>query len=194
MLLLDGKPILERTISLFNGFSIIVATAGENFDALKGHGVELVEGGVERQDSIANALKKVPADTDLVIVHDGARPLAARGMIDSAIEAAERFGAAVVGVPVKDTIKHVSDDGFIQKTPDRDFLWKVQTPQVFRYNIIKEAYARASHKATDDSKLVEDLGYKVKMVMGSYENIKITTPEDLIIAEAICTGRQKKSS
>jgi 2-C-methyl-D-erythritol 4-phosphate cytidylyltransferase len=155
----------------------------------KNLGVTVVEGGEERGDSVKHGLKAVSPDMDLVIVHDGARPLITPDIIEKAIGEAQEYGAVVVGVPVKDTVKKVESRTLIvERSLDRDELWQAQTPQIFKYEIITRAYAKKI-TATDDAKLVEDLGIKVKMVMGSYENIKITTPEDLIVAEAILRSR-----
>jgi len=194
MLFLAGKPMLYWTIEVFRSVpsvsEIIVAAHRDYLEAISALNVGVVEGGNERQDSVQNALGLVPKGTDLVLIHDGARPLVSRKIIESAIEEAQIHGAAVVGVPVKDTLKKVGDDSLISNTVDRRGLWQVQTPQVFKYDIITRAYQNAKLNATDDSKLVEDLGIKVKMVMGSYENIKVTTPEDLKIAEAILGARK----
>ena len=188
-----GKSVVEWTIEAFKKVpsvsQIIVTVAGDNLEKARRLGVEATEGGAERQDSVSNGMKLVAPDTDLVVIHDGARPLITIDIIKKAVKEAKEYGASIVGVPVKDTIKSVGDDLFIEKTVDRDALWQAQTPQVFKYEIITRALKRAKGKATDDSKLVEDLGVKVKMVLGSYENIKITTPEDLVIAETILRNR-----
>lgn len=194
MLPLAGKPMLSWTIEAFRSVpgvnQIIVATNRDNLGMVSALNVTVVEGGKERQDSVLNALDLVPKETDIVLVHDGARPLVTRDIIETCIKEAGSFGAAVAGVPVKDTLKKVGDDSIILETKDRSGLWQVQTPQAFKYEIITRAYKNAKLKATDDSKLVEDLGIKVKMVMGNNENIKITTPEDLKIAEIILGARK----
>ncbi len=146
----------------------------------------IVAGGSERQYSIANALAVAP-DHGLLLIHDGARPLIDSGTIEKVIIAAELSQAAVVGVPVKDTVKCVKN-GMVVATPDRQLLWSVQTPQVFDAKIIKLAYRQAAEQGflgTDDASLVEKLGVKVVMVEGKYENIKITTPEDITVARAL---------
>jgi len=150
--------------------------------------VLVVEGGQERQHSVYNGLKAVEmfGDVDIVVIHDGVRPLVTGQMIRDSIYAAGMYGAAVVGVPVKDTVKKVDDQQFVVCTPERKELWLVQTPQAFRYQLIKEAYDRAIQDeflGTDDAMLVERLGHPVKMVRGDYCNIKITTREDLILAQ-----------
>ena len=189
---LAGKAVVEWTIEVFRKIKvvgqIVLAVPEDDLERAKNLGVTVVAGGEERGDSVKNGLKAVAPDTDIVMIHDGARPLITPDIIEKAISEAKEYGAAVVGVPVKDTIKRVGDDLIIKDTVDRQALWSAQTPQVFKYEIITRAYAKKG-SATDDAKLVEDLGIKVKMVMGSYENIKITTPEDLIVAEAILRSR-----
>ncbi|OGC14694.1 2-C-methyl-D-erythritol 4-phosphate cytidylyltransferase [candidate division WOR-1 bacterium RIFOXYC2_FULL_37_10] len=194
-LALLGKPMLEWTIDAFKKCDaineIILVVASENVEKAKSYGFKVAEGGAERTDSVRNGLALVSPDTDIVLIHDGARPLVTDKIIRSAIEGTKETGACIVGVQVKDTVKKVdSREWIVEETLDRDTLWQVQTPQAFRYDIIKKAYDNAKGNATDDSKLVEDLGIKVKMVMGSYENIKVTTSEDLIIAEEILRKRK----
>ena len=147
----------------------------------------VVLGGARRQDSVCCGLKAVRADADLVLIHDAGRPFINRKIISMVIKEAAKTGAAIAAVPVKATIKEaVKGKIFVKKTLDRDQLWEVQTPQVFRKEIILEAYNRSGGKTvTDDAALVERLGKKVSLVMAAYSNIKVTTPEDLIIAEAI---------
>ncbi len=195
-----GKPILSWTISVFEesefiddiilvvNFSDIERAKSFKFKKI----INVVEGGREREDSVYNGLKVVGGDVDVVLIHDGARPLLTKNIIASAISEVKVSPAVVVGVPIIDTVKKIGDENFIISTEDREALWLAQTPQVFKYKLIKEAYDRAykvGYKATDDSTLVERLGYKAKIIMGSYENIKITFPEDLIIAEAILERR-----
>ncbi len=147
---------------------------------------QIIAGGSERQYSIANALAIAP-DEGLLLIHDGARPLIDDFTIEKVIKVAEIHQAAVVGVPVKDTIKCVRN-GKIVATPDRRLLWAVQTPQVFEAKLLKEAYryaARRGYLGTDDASLVEKLGVNIVMVEGKYENIKITTPDDMRIARAL---------
>ncbi|MBM2825930.1 MAG: 2-C-methyl-D-erythritol 4-phosphate cytidylyltransferase [Dehalococcoidales bacterium] len=120
-----------------------------------------------------------------MVIHDGARPLVTVALIERGLEAARETGAAIAAVPVTDTIKLAGDDQMVQGTPPRHNLWAVQTPQVFRFDIINEAYRQAKYEVTDDATLVERLGKKVKLYMGSYDNIKITNPADLIISEVL---------
>ncbi len=148
--------------------------------------IKVVAGGKERQDSVANALAAVPADADYIAVHDGARPFAGRAVFERTLAAAKEQGAAIAAVPVKNTIKVVDAKGVVVDTPVRSTLVAVQTPQVFRAALLKDAYAHlATHPAavTDDASVVELLGHRVVVAQGRYENIKITTPEDLVLAE-----------
>ncbi|MGM9520547.1 MAG: 2-C-methyl-D-erythritol 4-phosphate cytidylyltransferase [Phascolarctobacterium sp.] len=154
---------------------------------------KVVAGGKERQDSVANALAAVPADTAYIAVHDGARPFAGRAVFARTLAAAKEQGAAIAAVPVKNTIKVVDAKGVVVDTPVRSTLVAVQTPQVFRASLLKDAYANlAAHPAavTDDASVVELLGHKVVVAKGRYENIKITTPEDLVLAEHFLTELQ----
>lgn len=149
---------------------------------------QIVRGGAERQHSIANAIKKLSPDTRWVAVHDGARPFISIDLLAQAISDAQKWGAVGVAVPVKDTVKIVDEAGFVECTPERKKLWAMQTPQVFSREILEKAY-RCSEEtgvtATDDAALVEALGIKVKLLLGEYTNIKITTPEDMLFAKAI---------
>ncbi len=151
----------------------------------------MAPGGKERQDSVYNGLRLLHGDTGLVVIHDGARPLASREIMIEAIKSVSGFDGAVAGVPVKDTIKEAGG-GFIISTLKREGLWAIQTPQVFRYDSIIKAYNQAMGErfySTDDAALIERAGGKVKIVMGSYENIKITTPEDVLTAEFLLRQR-----
>lgn len=198
---LGDKPILAHTIGVFDRnpvidtISVIVDDADLEFcqssviapNAFQKVG-DLVVGGPTRQASVFNGLQSLPTDVDCVVVHDGVRPFVTDEVIFACIEAADEWGAAVAAVPVKDTVKVASADGFIVDTPDRDTLWAVQTPQAFRASVLLDAHALAQREgvtATDDAMLVEQLGFKVKIVSGSDSNLKITTPDDLIIAEAL---------
>ena len=198
---LDDRPILSHTIGVFDQSSVVdaifVIVDEMDFDVCRSAVIGpydfqkvagLVSGGETRQDSVCNGLKALPKDTDFVVVHDGVRPFVTDEMIFTCLEAAADWGAAVAAVPVKDTIKITDSDGFVVDTPDRSRLWSVQTPQVFRRDLLIEAHQHARQEGiqlTDDAALVEQLGLKVKCVMGSYSNLKITTPEDLIVAEGL---------
>jgi 2-C-methyl-D-erythritol 4-phosphate cytidylyltransferase len=145
----------------------------------------VVLGGKRRQDSVTRALAALPGKAELVLIHDCARPFIDAGLVSAVIREAEKSGAAVVGVPVKATIKEVHR-GSVKKTLDRKKLWEIQTPQVFKKAVIVEAYKRFGRKTvTDDASLAERVGRRVSVVTGSYSNIKVTTPEDIAIAEAI---------
>ena len=140
-------------------------------------------GGRRRQDSVRFGLEQLTA-CEWVMVHDGARPCLDDAMLQRGLEAAAESGSAVAGVPVKDTIKVVSMDQTVQETPDRSLLWAAQTPQVFRYRTLLDSHYACTQDFTDDAAMVESMGYRVKMFLGAYENIKVTTADDLIIVEA----------
>jgi 2-C-methyl-D-erythritol 4-phosphate cytidylyltransferase len=199
-LTLAGQPILAHTLSVFDRHPavdriFIIAPAAdisfcrseivEPFAFAKVRGI--IPGGNERQDSVRNGLQACGAgDEEIIIIHDGVRPFLPPGIIDQAIAAAGRVGGCVVGVPVKDTIKEV-DAGRVVGTPARRRLWQAQTPQAFPFRIIREAHEsawREGFQGTDDASLVERLGWPVAMIEGDYRNIKITTPEDLVLAQA----------
>ncbi|MBI2853612.1 MAG: 2-C-methyl-D-erythritol 4-phosphate cytidylyltransferase [Chloroflexi bacterium] len=156
---------------------------GSRFDKV----MEVCLGGATRQESVHIGLSKLP-ECEWVIIHDAARPFLDGTLIEDGLRAAEETGAAIAAVPVKDTIKVAGLDGLIVQTPRRDGLWAAQTPQIFRFDIISEAY-KSSDEATDDASLVERAGGQVKLYAGSYENIKITTPEDLAYAELLLKKR-----
>lgn len=154
----------------------------------------VVAGGKERQDSVANGLAAVTETEGYIAVHDGARPFAGREVFERTLAAAEKYGAAIAAVPVKDTIKTVDAADMVTATPVRSSLRAVQTPQIFELNLLKQAYANlAAHPAavTDDASVVELLGHRVAVAMGRYENIKITTPEDMVFAENLLAQQEK---
>ena len=145
-------------------------------------------GGLRRQDSVSQGLTQLDADCEVVIIHDGVRPFVSSRLIDRCVEVAFKEGAVIVGVPVRDTIKVISTDRLVRETPPRNSLWQIQTPQVFRTEIIREAYRQAVREgteATDDAMLVERLGKNVTLLEGQTTNIKITVPEDILFAEAL---------
>lgn len=158
------------------------------------HGLDLVshlglpavvcEGGERRQDSVRNGLDALGI-VDLVAIHDGARPLVKPSLIESCFRAAERYGAAVPAVPVRDTVKRSGDGSWIEETVDREGLWVVQTPQVFRRELIREAYERVAGEVTDDAAAAEQAGRRVRLVPGDPWNLKLTVREDLAVAEAL---------
>ena len=147
-------------------------------------------GGKRRQDSVRNGLFAINR-SDWVLIHDGARPFLTEKLINDGIKAAAETGAAAACTPVKDTIKLVDDNEIVTQTLNRNYLRAVQTPQVFRLEILKKAYELVSSAVIDDASLVEEAGYRVKLYPGDYENIKITTPDDLLLAEVIARGRSK---
>ena len=198
--LLAGKAVLAWVIDTFEGCSsvdkvVVVVSepslercrqllAGEKWSKV----TDICIGGKRRQDSVLAGLNKL-GQCDWVIVHDGARPLVREDLIYRGLSEARETGAAVAAVPVTDTIKVAENGGLVEQTLPRHNLWAVQTPQVFRFDIISEAYSRVPGEVTDDASLVERLGYKVKLYMGSYDNIKVTTPGDLALAELLWTRR-----
>lgn len=204
---LAGKTILERTVAAFSDLTevseIIIVIAPDELDEIKRQVkfyprqdiIKVVAGGAERQYSVENALAAIRDDAEIVLIHDGARPLISRRVIHQVIKAVRDNSAAIVAVPVKDTIKVVDSGGFVTSTPVRSELWAVQTPQGFKRSLLIQAYKKAREEnflGTDDSSLVERLGIPVKIVPGEYENIKITTPEDLPIAKMIFTENRER--
>ena len=160
----------------------------EIIDKYNFENIKIAYGGKERQNSVYNGLKMLDDKCDIVLVHDGARPFISESLIDNCIEETKNHNAVVVGVPVKDTIKVINEHNDIVETPERSKLWAVQTPQTFNYDILVKSYEDAFKNefyGTDDAMLVERIGYKVKMIEGSYNNIKITTQEDLNIGKQI---------
>jgi 2-C-methyl-D-erythritol 4-phosphate cytidylyltransferase len=146
-------------------------------------GIDVVEGGAERSDSVRNALERVRPEVDFIAVHDAARPCIATEWIERVFVAAQETGAAILAIPVSSTLKRVGKDHVIAETVSRTDIWEAQTPQVFRREILVQAYARAgASSATDDAELVQRMGQPVKVVMGSAVNLKITTKEDLRLA------------
>jgi len=202
---LGDKPMLAHTLLSFQRApdvdEIIPILSQEDMESCLRDIIEryritkvktLVAGGRERQDSVANGLKKIGTDAGVVLVHDGVRPFVTQEMIRETVALANKGECVAVGVPVKDTIKEVDADGMVCRTLDRSRLWAIQTPQAFPVKTLKRAYeASFTHKlpGTDDATLVERAGISVRVIMGSYENIKITTPEDLILAEEILKGK-----
>ncbi|SHJ36618.1 2-C-methyl-D-erythritol 4-phosphate cytidylyltransferase [Geosporobacter subterraneus DSM 17957] len=200
-LVLKDKPIIAHTLTVFENCSlideIILVINPEEKEICKKRILErfkykkitqLVSGGSERQESVHNGLNAVDQRAEIVLIHDGARPLVTSKIIERCVQGAKAYGAVSAGVPIKETIKIMTKDRFVQYTPKREDVWITQTPQAFRIDIIREAHdfaIRHEVLGTDDAMLVEHMGAKVKMVEGDYENLKITTPEDLIAAEAI---------
>ena len=200
LLELSGVPILLRTLRRFSAVpavaELIVVVAKDEIAFVEGmlekaQGLKpwcVVQGGAERQYSIANGMAHLAADADIVLVHDAARPLVSLAAIEAVIFAAREKGAAIAAVRAKNTIKVVSEDGRVEATPSRASLWEVQTPQGFRREILERAYEKAAQDGflgTDDASLVERIGEAVFVVESDYGNLKITTPEDLWMAEAL---------
>lgn len=197
---LEEKEIIAYTIEKFYNNSniediVVVVKEDESeffkkeiLDKYNFKNIKIAYGGKERQDSVYNGLKSLDKKCDVVLIHDGARPFVSDKIIYNCIEEVKEHKAIVVGVPVKDTIKIIDNDKNIVDTPNRSVLWAVQTPQTFDYNILIDAYKdafKSGFYGTDDAMLVERIGYKVKMVEGSYNNIKITTKEDLSVGSQI---------
>lgn len=198
--LLNKRTLLARTIGIFQACDVIdkivVVLSSANIERGRklvsrynwSKVIEICTGGERRQDSVKNGLAFIQV-CDWVVIHDGARPLISRDLIERGLVAARETGAAVAGVPVADTIKAVDEKQIVVNTLERQRLWSIQTPQVFRFDIISEAYNKADKDVTDDASLVEALGHKVKTYMGSYDNIKITTPADLELAKTLMRKR-----
>jgi len=206
-LLLAGKPIVYHTLFEFEQSplidEIVLIVGQDEVEYARSSLVEafqftkvstIVVGGIKRQDSVWEGLRAIKSDCEVVMVHDGVRPFISQALLQKTCQAMEDAGAAIVAVPVKDTIKTVSSQREVLTTLDRSTLWAIQTPQAFRRDILQKAFEKAIDDrfyATDDAALVERLGEKVTIVEGSYENIKITTPEDLVLGEALLKGRTR---
>lgn len=205
-LLLDGKPVLYYSLKNFEESLVddVILVTGDGMqdycreNIVKKYGFQkvrsIVTGGKERYHSVAYGLRVVESDCDYVLIHDGARPFANPSIIERGMEAVVKYGACVVGMPVKDTIKISDENGFCESTPNRNRVWLIQTPQIFSYPLIHGAYEKLLQEEkrllekgvaiTDDAMVAELFtDHKVKFVEGSYQNIKLTTPEDLEIAE-----------
>jgi len=203
-LLLDGRPIIVHTMQVFeecraiDGFYLVVNQKDIPFiqeEILETYKfqklIKLVVGGRLRQDSVMNGLEAIKPPCDIVVIHDGARPFISPSFIEKGVSLMEMFEAVIPALHVKDTVKLISKEGFVVKTLERDSLWYVQTPQIFRYELILKGYRDGMAKKIfgyDDATFVEYLGKKVKVIEGSPYNIKITTPEDLVIARGLVKG------
>jgi 2-C-methyl-D-erythritol 4-phosphate cytidylyltransferase len=208
LLTLEGVPVLIHTLKVFEADAecsgIILAIHPDDetefTQLLREYGIHkvtsLVMGGKERQDSVYNGLKSLDATAGVVLVHDAARPFIKVETIHKLVDAASKEGGAIVAVPVKDTIKKATQ-GRVAETVERSSLWAVQTPQAFRVEILLEAHdqaAKGKFIGTDESSLVERLPHPVAIIEGDYDNIKLTTPEDLYFAEAILRKRKEAGS
>jgi 2-C-methyl-D-erythritol 4-phosphate cytidylyltransferase/2-C-methyl-D-erythritol 2,4-cyclodiphosphate synthase len=204
-LLLDSLPVLVHTLKIFQAAIIIdeiILVVPEkdigfvNAEFIEKHALtkvkKIIAGGAERQDSVKNGFAAIPGGCDVIVIHDGVRPFVTTEMIKRVVASARAQQAASIGVMVKDTVKETQEDGLVVQTVPRRNLWLTQTPQAFQYDVLKKAYdaaLRDNYYGTDDASLVERIGVKVQMLAGSYENIKITTPEDLIIAQALLKSK-----
>ena len=198
---LGGREILARTLDAFEHCAVIsevwVIVAAENVPACQQGIIErygfrkvcdVVAGGASRQESVWRGLQRVEAAVDLVVVHDGVRPFVTDAVLRETLGCAATHGAAVTAVPLRDTLKRISDGGVVETTVPRDNLWRTQTPQAFQRHLLMSAYRQAWERgihATDDASLIESMGHPVKVVSGSEHNIKITTPEDLNFGEGL---------
>jgi len=201
-----GRPIAAHTLLTFQALEeidkiILIAPEGDlaycaEEIVSKYHlskVTRVVAGGRQRQDSVYNGIRELDGDEEIVIVHDGVRPFVTGPMIRESIRVAMDTGAAITAIPVKDTLKSVSGTGTVESTIDRKKLWQVQTPQTFRARLLRAAYDKAQTEnfyGTDDASLVERLGVGINVISGSALNIKVTTPEDLILAEGIIKHRE----
>ncbi|WP_088006728.1 2-C-methyl-D-erythritol 4-phosphate cytidylyltransferase [Indiicoccus explosivorum] len=205
LLELSGKPVFIHTLEVFEQDpaceAVWLAVKQEERDVIESEirrlGLKKVagfaDGGTERQDSVRACLEVIP-ECEVVLVHDAARPFVSQEVITRLAEAAQEQGAAIAGVRVKDTIKK-EKEGFVSETIDRESLWMIQTPQAFRYGLLLEAVKSAAEQGflgTDEAMLAERIGQRVQIVESSYENIKITTPDDLIHGKAILASRQQE--
>lgn len=197
-----SSTVIERSVNVFLDISdideVIVTVREEDIDTfsrlLPDERVSFVIGGKTRQQSVKHAVETID-EAELILIHDGARPFVKAEDIERTIRAAKEYNAAAIGVPVKDTIKLIDDDKFVVGTPERSKLFAVQTPQIFNFELYKRALEKAEKAGrdfTDDCQLIEFAGEKVKMVEGSYDNIKITTPEDIALAENILLRQMRK--
>lgn len=204
-LLVKDRPILFYSLKAFEDSfidEVILVTSADDMDFVKKDIIDkygltkvrrIVEGGKERYNSVLNGLKAID-DADYVFIHDGARPMISTEILQRGFEVVKEYKACVVGMPSKDTVKIADDDGFVSVTPKRSRVWNVQTPQIFDFSLIKEAYISIVAKEeelkaqgiaiTDDAMILEEYShYPIRLVEGSYENIKVTTPEDMVLAE-----------
>ncbi len=201
-----GRALILRTLDrVFSSQSVtdlVLVVGSEDIDycrqlldaevSFKSRAIILQTGGATRQESVRRGLEKISASADLVLIHDGARPFVSTPLIDRCIEAARVHGAAVVGLPARDTLKRVGADSLVQNTPERAGLWEIQTPQIFHRELIVAAHelaVRDGYDATDDAMVVERMGKPVFVVEGERTNFKITVPEDLLLAEALIAAR-----
>ena len=200
---LNGKPLLAWSVDTCERCRLVrqIVLVLNDQDLARGQKlrkernwskVTLYPGGARRQDSVKKGLSQIKG-CDWVMIHDGARPFMSPNLIEDGLRIVGDTGAAVAAVPVKDTIKLANSENLIKETLKRDRLWAVQTPQIFSFDIISKAYKNLATEVTDDATAVERLGYKVRLYMGDYENIKVTTPEDLALAHTIAGEWKEKN-
>ncbi len=203
---LDGRPVFLRSVELFinrtDVCQTILAVAPEDVGSIKSQyganlgfmGVKLVEGGVERSDTVAKALAVVSDDAEYVAIHDAARPCVAPDRIDEVFSEAIKSGAAILATPITGTIKRVGPAHVVESTVSRDGLYEAQTPQVFRADLLRDAYAKRKPGAheTDDAQIVEQAGHDVAVVASDITNLKITTKGDMALARAILKARPSR--
>jgi 2-C-methyl-D-erythritol 4-phosphate cytidylyltransferase len=200
---LSGKPLLAWAMDTCQSHSLVQQiilvlndkdlARGQKLKEERGWSkVTLCPGGARRQDSVRGGLRRIK-NCDLVMIHDGARPFLTPNLIKDGLKIVGGTGAAVAAVPVKDTIKLADSENLIKETLQRDRLWAAQTPQIFSFDVITRAYENLAAEVTDDATAVEHLGYKVKLYMGDYKNIKVTTPEDLALARIIAGEWKEKN-
>jgi 2-C-methyl-D-erythritol 4-phosphate cytidylyltransferase len=203
---LDGRAVWLRCAELFvtrdDVCQCLIVVAPEDQETFRRRyqanlafmNVQIANGGAERFDSVANALAMVKEEAEFVAIHDAARPCVTVELIDTVFTSAVKTGAAMLAVPVSDTVKRADDKGLVKETIDRRNVWLAQTPQVFRRDWLVEAYAKRAQLGrdlTDDAQLIEALGHPVYLLQGSTTNVKITTREDLALAEAVLKSRPK---
>lgn len=204
LLPLRGKPLIAWSADVCQSCDLIaqmvIVLNKSNFDSVEKLAAErgwsksrLCLGGAKRRDSVRQGLSLLEG-CQWVVIHDGARPFLTVELVRRGLEAAQETGAAIAAVPAKDTVKFCSADMVVCSTLSRDMIWMAQTPQVFRFDIIADAHARIKDDVTDDAELVEKSGYKVRLYMGSYSNIKVTTPEDFLLAEIIAGEHKDNAS
>lgn len=201
-----GKPVFLRSLQVFQSLpniSSIVIVLDESYRSQYQHVVERdpriiwADPGKERQDSVYNGLLRVPEDCGFVAIHDGARPLVTEREVISCIKDAIQYGAAALGVPMKCTVKESLDGLFVKRTVPRSSLWEIHTPQVAAKNLLMEGFEKVKKEnleVTDDVSIIEAMGLPVKLTLGEYTNIKMTTPEDMRLAEVILAERGLKES
>lgn len=199
---LGGKPLLAWSVDTCHRCNLVqqIVLVLNNKDLLRGQKLQekrgwvkvlICPGGARRQDSVEEGLHRL-RDCDWVMIHDGARPFLTLDLIENGLKVARETGAAVAAVPVKNTIKLATSEKLIKETLQRDSLWVAQTPQIFIFDAITKAYEKLVAEVTDDAAAVEQMGYQVKLYMGDYNNIKVTTPEDLALARIVARGWKGK--